>query len=175
MRKTTTVDQANIALTRKQFSEQLISALADYGDMPANLKRSSLTSITLASKDYGSNRLFQFDLKDALEKDAAYTAKPFLQGLLTAAQLVMIRGRRMPSDNDNVPSLVLTRSARESPHRQSTRADAPSIPDKATVDEHCQGCGRPRHTRDECRSRDIPRGPLDRLQSLQSRGRHQCR
>ena len=25
-----------IALTRKQFSEQLISALADYGDMPAD-------------------------------------------------------------------------------------------------------------------------------------------
>ena len=36
MRKTITVDQANIALTRKQFSEQLISALADYGDMPAD-------------------------------------------------------------------------------------------------------------------------------------------
>ena len=40
-------------------------------------------------KDYGSNRLFQNDLKEALEKDAAYTAKPSLQGLLTAAQLVM--------------------------------------------------------------------------------------
>ncbi len=26
-------------------------------------------------KDYGSNRLFQSDLKEALEKDAAYTAK----------------------------------------------------------------------------------------------------
>ena len=25
-----------------------------------------------------------------------------------------------------------------------TRADAPSIPDKATVGEHCQGCGRSR-------------------------------
>ena len=37
-----------------------------------------------------------------------------------------------------------------------TRADAPSISDKATIGEHCQGCGRPRHTRDECRSRDIP-------------------
>ena len=32
-----------------------------------------------------------------------------------------------------------------------TRADAPSIPDKTTVGEHC-----PRHTRDEFRSRDIP-------------------
>ncbi len=74
-------------------------------------------------KDYGSNRLFQSDLKEALEKDAAYTAKPSLQGLLTAAQLVMISWEmdndNVPSDNDNVPSLVLTPSARVSPHRQS--------------------------------------------------------
>jgi hypothetical protein len=35
MRKTITVDQYNIALTRKQFSEQLIAALADYGEIPA--------------------------------------------------------------------------------------------------------------------------------------------
>jgi len=33
--------------------------------------------------------LFQSDLKEALEKDAAYTAKSSLQGLLTANQLVM--------------------------------------------------------------------------------------
>ena len=31
MRKTIAVDQTNIALIRKQFSEQLISALVDYG------------------------------------------------------------------------------------------------------------------------------------------------
>ena len=31
MRKTIMVDQYNIALTREQFSEQLIAALADYG------------------------------------------------------------------------------------------------------------------------------------------------
>jgi hypothetical protein len=36
MRTTITVDQKNIALTRKQFSEQLVSALADFGDMPAD-------------------------------------------------------------------------------------------------------------------------------------------
>ena len=30
------VTQANIAQTRKQFSKQLILALADYGDMPAD-------------------------------------------------------------------------------------------------------------------------------------------
>ena len=121
MRKTITVNQANIALTRKQFSEQVISALVDYGDMPADSEAQLLSKFekVFTHKDYGSNRLFQSDLKETLERDAAYTAKPSLQGLLTAAQLVMNSWRRMPSDNDNVPSLVLTRSARESPHRQS--------------------------------------------------------
>ena len=79
MRKTTTVNQANIALSRKQFSEQLISALADYGDMPADSEALLLskfekvcTQFHNPRKDYGSNRLFQTDLKEALEKDAAY-------------------------------------------------------------------------------------------------------
>jgi hypothetical protein len=36
MRKIITVDQANIALTRKQFSEQLISAVTDFVDMSAD-------------------------------------------------------------------------------------------------------------------------------------------
>ena len=40
-------------------------------------------------KDYGSNRLFHNDLKEALEKDAAYTAAPSLTGLLKVVQLVM--------------------------------------------------------------------------------------
>ena len=53
-RTTITVDQNNIALTREQFSEQLISALADFGDMPADLEALFLskftpTFITLAS------------------------------------------------------------------------------------------------------------------------------
>jgi hypothetical protein len=48
-----------------------------------------LTNFHNPHKDYGSNRMFQNDLKEALEKDAAYTAKPTLQGLLTATQLVM--------------------------------------------------------------------------------------
>ena len=30
------VDQNNIALIRKYFSQQLISAVADYGDIPAD-------------------------------------------------------------------------------------------------------------------------------------------
>ena len=59
----------------------------------------------------------------------------------------MNRGRRMHSDPDNVPIPT-----------KRTRADAPSNSDhlKAAVGEHCQGCGHPRHTRDECRGRDIP-------------------
>ena len=40
-------------------------------------------------KEYGSNRLFHNDLKEVLEKDAAHTAAPSLQGLLTVTQLVM--------------------------------------------------------------------------------------
>jgi hypothetical protein len=88
MRTTITVDQNNIALTRKQFSEQLISALADFGDMSADSEALLLskfekvfTNFHKPRKDYGSNRLFQNDLKEALERNAAYTTKPSLQGL----------------------------------------------------------------------------------------------
>ncbi len=90
MRKTITVDQYNIALTRKQFSEQLIAALADYGEIPAEHEATLLskfvsvfTNFHNPHKEYGSNRLFHNDLKEALEKDAAYTVAPSLQGLLT--------------------------------------------------------------------------------------------
>ncbi len=110
-------------------------------------------------KDYGSNRLFQNDLKEALEKDAAYTAKPSLQGLLTAAQLVMNSWEKDAFRQRQRAELgVDTKRKGESTSTipiKRTRADPPSIPDKATVGEHCQGCGCPRHTRDECRSRDI--------------------
>ena len=111
MRKTITVDQYNIALTRKQFSEQLIAALADYGEIPTEHEATLLskfvsvfTNFHNPHKEYGSNRLFHNDLKEALEKDAAYTAAPSLQGLK--------RGRRMLSALYNVPSLMPTRSAR---------------------------------------------------------------
>ena len=95
LRTTITVDQNNIAMTREQFSEQLISALADFGDMPADLEALFLSKFEKMftnfhnPRKYGSNRMFQNDLKEALEKDAAYTAKSTLQGLLTATQLVM--------------------------------------------------------------------------------------
>ena len=185
MRKTITVDQANIAQTRKQFSEQLISALADFGDMPADSEALLLSKFEKVfthfhnpRKDYGSNRLFQNDLKEALEKDAAYTAKPSLQGLLTATQLVMNSWEKDAFRQRQRAELGAdTKRKGESTSTipiKRTRAEAPSIPDKATVGDHCQGCGRPRHTRDECRSRMERRRPLDRLQSLQSRGRHQC-
>ena len=36
MQKTITVDQANIDQLRKSYSERLISAMANYGDMPAD-------------------------------------------------------------------------------------------------------------------------------------------
>ena len=74
MRKPITVDQANIALTRKQFSEQLISALADFGDMPADSEGLLLSKFEKVfthfhnpHKDYGSKRMFQNDLKEALD------------------------------------------------------------------------------------------------------------
>jgi hypothetical protein len=83
MRTTITVDQINITLTRKQFFEQLISALADFDDIPADLEALFLRKFEKVfinfhnlHKDYSSNRLFQSDLKETLEKDAAYTAKP---------------------------------------------------------------------------------------------------
>jgi hypothetical protein len=41
------------------------------------------------SKEFGGNRKFHLDLDEALGKDAAYTTKPSLSGLLTATQVVM--------------------------------------------------------------------------------------
>ena len=64
MRKTITVNQYNIALTRKQFSEQLIAALVDYGEIPIEHEAALLSKFVSVfthfhnpHKDYGSNRL----------------------------------------------------------------------------------------------------------------------
>ena len=69
MRKTITVDQNNIALTRKQLSEKLISVLADFGDMPADSEALLLSKfeklLTNFHNPHSSNRLFQSDLKEA--------------------------------------------------------------------------------------------------------------
>jgi hypothetical protein len=96
MQKTVTVDQANIDQLRKSYSERLISALADYGDMPADRESLLLgkfakvfTHLSNPSKEFGGNRLFQLDLDEALGKDAAYMVKPSLPGLLAATQVVM--------------------------------------------------------------------------------------
>jgi len=170
MRKTITVDQYNIALTRKQFSEQLIAALADYGEIPAEHEATLLskfvsvfTNFHNPHKEYGSNRLFHNDLKEALEKDAAYSAAPSLQGLLTVAQLVMnswekdaFRSQQraeLGADTKRKGQIASTTQA-----GKRSRADGPPSSDalKATIGEHCQGCGRARHHRDECRGRDIP-------------------
>ena len=75
MRKTITVDQYNITLIRKQFSEQLIAALADCGEIPIEHEAALLSKFVSVfthfhnpHKDYGPNRLFRNDLKEALEK-----------------------------------------------------------------------------------------------------------
>jgi hypothetical protein len=49
----------------------------------------SRPSLGIATNTTGGNRLFQLNLDEALGKDAAYTAKPSLPGLLTATQVVM--------------------------------------------------------------------------------------
>jgi hypothetical protein len=66
MQKTVTVDQANIDQLRKSYSERLISALVDYGDMPADRESLLLgnfakvfTHLSNPSKEFGGNRLFQ--------------------------------------------------------------------------------------------------------------------
>ena len=64
MRKTITVDQANIALTRKQFSEQLLLSelLADSEALLLSEFEKVFTHFHNPHKDYGSIRLFQCDL-----------------------------------------------------------------------------------------------------------------
>lgn len=96
MRKTIPVDQDNIDLLRKQFSELLIASLADFGDMPVEHEATLLTKFTKAYihcqnsyKEYGSNTLFQEDLEAQFETDSAYTTKPLFTGLLKATQVVM--------------------------------------------------------------------------------------
>ena len=66
-----------------QYQANIAQTLADYGDMPAD------SEALLLSKFEKVFTHFQNDLKETLEKDAAYTAKPSLRGLLTATQLVM--------------------------------------------------------------------------------------
>jgi len=73
MQKIITVDQANFDQLRKSYSERPISALVDYGDMPADresllLGKFAKVFIHLSnpSMEFGGNRLFQLDLDEAL-------------------------------------------------------------------------------------------------------------
>ena len=96
MRKTIKVDPNNIALLRKQFSEVLIASADEYGDMPEENEEELLGRFVNTftykynpSRDFGSNREFYNDLKEALEADEAYAAKPTLLKLLAITQVVM--------------------------------------------------------------------------------------
>ena len=68
-----TVDQHNIALTRKQFSEQLIAALVDFSEMPVKHEAfvSVFTHYHNPHKEFDSSRLFHNEFKKALETDVA--------------------------------------------------------------------------------------------------------
>jgi hypothetical protein len=65
MEKTIMVDQANIDKLRKSYSDCLILAMADYGDMPADRESFLLgkfakvfSHLSNPSKEFGGNRLF---------------------------------------------------------------------------------------------------------------------
>jgi hypothetical protein len=49
-------NQNNIALTRKQFSEQLISAMADFGYMPADSEAQLLSKFEQVFTNFHNNR-----------------------------------------------------------------------------------------------------------------------
>ena len=96
MRKTIKVDPNNIALLRKQFSETLIIASDDeYGDMSEEQEEllgrfvNTFTYKYNPSRDFGSNREFYNELKEALEADEAYEAKLSPLKLLAITQVVM--------------------------------------------------------------------------------------
>ena len=78
------------------FSEVLIASAGEYGDMPEENEKELLGRFVNTftykynpSRDFGSNREFYNDLKEALEADEAYAAKPTLLKLLAITQVVM--------------------------------------------------------------------------------------
>ncbi len=103
---TITVDQANIALTRKQFSEQLISALADYGDMPVD------SEALLLSKFEKVFTHFYNPHKNSWERDAFRQRQRAELGVDT---------KHKGQSTSTIPT-------------KRTRVDASSILDKATVE-----------------------------------------
>jgi len=104
-----------------------------------------ITNFHNPHKDYGFNKHFESDLKEALEKDPAYTAKPYLQGLLTATQLVMNSWEKDAFRSRQLVELGVDTKRKGPPNStiptKRNRANAPSNLDhlKATVGEHCEG------------------------------------
>ena len=102
-------------------------------------------------RDFGSNREFYNNLKEALDSDEANEAKPSLLRLLAITQVVMNswakdaytakrKGPVAPTNTDNALTLLGTPST--SKHQWvSTVRDA---------DSHHN------HERDECKQRDVP-------------------
>ena len=145
-------DQNNIALTCKQFPSSSFRPWPTLATCQPIRRRCSsanfekvFTNFHNPHKDYGSNRMFQNDLKEALEKDAACTTKPTLQGLLTATQFVMNSWEKDAFRSRQRTELGVDTKRKGPPtstiSKKRTRADATSKPDhlKATVGEHCQG------------------------------------
>ena len=107
------------------------------------------THLSNPSKEFGGIRLFQLDLDEALGKNAVYMAKPSLPGLLTVTQVVM--------NTSEKGYFKQWQHAQDDTKRKSTVPTAdPSKKSKAGVGDHCHGCSRPNHRRDDYRQRDAP-------------------
>ena len=68
--------RSSIGLLRKLYSEHLITSFSDIGDMPVEHEVTLLskfskvfTNFHYPHKDWGSNKSFQTDLSDTLDKD----------------------------------------------------------------------------------------------------------
>jgi len=111
------------------------------------------TYLSNPSKEFGDNRLFQLDLDEALGKDAAYMVKPSQVVMNTWEKEYFKQLQRAQGDTKHKPT-----DPSADPNKRPRSADPhPNKKSKAGVGDHCQGCGRPNHRRDECRQR----GPLD--------------
>jgi hypothetical protein len=115
MRTTITVDQNNIALTRKLFSEQLISA---WPTLATCQFEKMFTYFHNPRKDYGSNRMLQNDLKEALEKDAAKSTPGAYSTPTCLPAGLQVRPRRQEQQVQDHPLLQPCRQA--SPWQQWT-------------------------------------------------------
>ena len=108
------------------------------------------------------NRLFQKDLDAVLQADPEY-----IQGVLHKEErtnhLLAQRSGKSPSTAATVPAADKSKN-----DRLNTSAKPQEDPTKASVGTHCDGCGRPGHTKEECRLNTHP----GRTQGIQAHGRH---